>query len=268
MIAVGPIAVAIAVTCAVLAMRAPSDVERRLRGVHGDARVAHSVVRAVGRLVRADGRAGAAVERLAVLKLASGVVAALVGIAIAAVTGWGILAPALLGYAGFIVPSLLAERRTAKRRRDAERASVSVVEWLHALVASGRPVEAAVASIASHPSGSVVLDDCLDRVRRDYALGVPLHVALARNGAEAGVAPLIELGARVERARDLGRGVLSLLQDLRDELRASERARDLEAASHVEGKLTLVLTLCYLPALALLVIVPLFLTLLSGLFGT
>jgi hypothetical protein len=57
------------------------------------------------------------------------------------------------------------------------------------------------------------------------------------------------------------------LQDLRDELRAAERARALQAASHVEGKLTLVLTLCYLPALALLVIIPLFVTLLAGLFG-
>jgi uncharacterized membrane protein len=58
-----------------------------------------------------------------------------------------------------------------------------------------------------------------------------------------------------------------MLQDLRDELRAAERARALQAASHVEGKLTLVLTLCYLPALALLVIIPLFVTLLAGLFG-
>lgn len=268
MIALGPIAIAVAVACMVLAMRAPSGVERRLRGVHGDARVSHSVVRAVGRLVRRDADGGASTERLAFLKLAGGSAAALVGISIAALTGWGVVAPAALGYAGFILPSLIAERRIARQRHDAERAAVAVVEWLHALVASGRPVEAAIASIALHPSGSAVLDECLDRVRRDYALGVPLHVALARNGAEAGVTPLVELAARVERARELGRGVLGLLQDLRDELRASERARDLEAASHVEGKLTLVLTLCYLPALALLVIVPLFLTLLSGLFGT
>jgi len=58
-----------------------------------------------------------------------------------------------------------------------------------------------------------------------------------------------------------------MLEDLRDELRAGERARLLESASQVDGKLTLVLTLCYLPALALLVMIPLFLTLLAGLFG-
>ena len=69
------------------------------------------------------------------------------------------------------------------------------------------------------------------------------------------------------RRRGFGRGVLRLLHDLRDELRAQETSRGLAAASQVEGKLTLVLTLCYLPALALLVIVPLFLTLLTGLFN-
>src|SRR6185503_602321 len=103
--------------------------------------------------------------------------------------------------------------------------------------------------------------------RRDYALGVPLHHALARAGSTSRVSGLTELANRIDRARDLGRGMLPMLQDLRDELRAAERARALEAADRVEGKLTLVLTLCYLPALALLVVIPLFLTLLAGLFG-
>ncbi len=90
---------------------------------------------------------------------------------------------------------------------------------------------------------------------------------MARTATESGARGLGDLASRLARTRDLGRGTLPMLQDLRDELRASERASALEAASHVEGKLTLVLTLCYLPALALLVIVPLFVTLLAGLFG-
>ena len=52
-----------------------------------------------------------------------------------------------------------------------------------------------------------------------------------------------------------------------DDLRSAQRARLLRSASSVEGQLTLVVTLCYLPALALLVIVPLFVTLLAGLFS-
>ena len=52
----------------------------------------------------------------------------------------------------------------------------------------------------------------------------------------------------------------------RDRLRASERAKSLDAAGRVEGRLMLVLVLCYLPALMLLVVIPLFLGLLDGLF--
>src|SRR5207248_1937607 len=73
--------------------------------------------------------------------------------------------------------------------------------------------------------------------------------------------------ALVERARDLGRGALVVLRDHRDRLRASERARSLDAAGRVEGRLMLVLVLCYLPALMLLVVIPLFLGLLDGLFA-
>ena len=144
---------------------------------------------------------------------------------------------------------------------------ITLVEWLHALVSTGRPLETAIDTLAQRGVGDPLLDTTLARVRRDYTLGLPLQRALERGGGAAGIDGLVDLGHRVERAREMGRGALPMLADLRDELRATERARSLQAASHVDGQLTLILTLCYLPALALLVIVPLFLTLLAGLFG-
>ena len=58
-----------------------------------------------------------------------------------------------------------------------------------------------------------------------------------------------------------------MIRDARDAARAAERTAAIEAAAKVEGKLMLTLVLCYLPALMLLVVIPLFLTLLDGLFG-
>jgi hypothetical protein len=58
-----------------------------------------------------------------------------------------------------------------------------------------------------------------------------------------------------------------VLEDAREEFRTLARERLLQSASQVEGKMTLVLTLCCLPALALLIVIPLFVTLLAGLFG-
>jgi Flp pilus assembly protein TadB len=206
-------------------------------------------------------------DRLVVAKLASALAAGLGACAFAWLTATGPLPVLCAAYAGYIGPQLVNDRAAATRRREAESGTVTFVEWLYALVASGRPVETALAGAALRGTGSELLDSSLERARRDYTLGVPLCRALERVGRDAGLSGLAELALRIERARELGRGALPVLGDLRDELRATERARVLGAASHVEGKLTLVLTLCYMPALALLVIVPLFLTLLNGLFG-
>ncbi len=249
----GAVATGIAVALLVIGSRGASLVDRRLR-----------------RLVPAPLR-GAAAGAVDDREILARIVGALAGCTVGCLVAWifslGLLPIPIAAYVGAIAPAISRDRARVAHRREADRAFITLVEWLHALVASGRPIESAIVRTATRGTGSAVLDASLDRVRRDYTLGVPLRDALAREGAAGGIDGLVGLADRLDRARDLGRGVLPILQDLRDHLRASERARALRSASHVEGKLTLVLTLCYLPALALLVIVPLFLTLLAGLFG-
>jgi pilus assembly protein TadC len=249
---VGALAAGVAVALGVIASRGTSDVERRVSRV---------AARTVTRIPIARPNGG----------LSTRVLGVLFGATLGCVVGWvleiGVVAVPIAGYAGLVVASLLRERRASSERSDADRATITLVEWLHALVASGRPIETAIARLDAIGTGSALLDTHLANARRDYALGVPLHQALARAGSVSRLSGLTHLADRIDRARDLGRGMLPMLQDLRDELRAAERARALEAAGRVEGKLTLVLTLCYLPALALLVVIPLFLTLLAGLFG-
>jgi Flp pilus assembly protein TadB len=169
-------------------------------------------------------------------------------------------------YAGFILPTLRVDRTAAQRRSEAERALVTLVEWAEALVASGRPVEAALVSISERGVGGGLIDDALAAALRSYALGAPLFPALAREAESVELPALASIATDLERARDLGRGALVVLRDHRDRLRGSERAKSLDAAGRVEGRLMLVLVLCYLPALMLLVVIPLFLGLLDGLF--
>jgi hypothetical protein len=133
-------------------------------------------------------------------------------------------------------------------------------------VASGRPTEAAFVAVAERRVGGGLIDDAITAAARSYALGAPLFPALAREATAVRVPALSAIASDLERARDLGRGALVVLRDHRDRLRASERARSLDAAGRVEGRLMLVLVLCYLPALMLLVVIPLFLGLLDGLF--
>lgn len=177
--------------------------------------------------------------------------------------GLTLLAPAG-AYAAFVAPGLIADRRAARSLRDAERALVVAVEWIDALVAAGRPAELAVLAVAREGTGSTRLDLVLRSVNASASLGAPVFRVLAFEARAAGLVPLARLGDELERSRDLGRGSRAVLADAREELRRQERARAMAAASRVETKLMLVLVLCYLPALMLIVVVPLFVGLLSG----
>jgi len=197
-----------------------------------------------------------------VAALAFGAVAA----AVSVVVPFGFAPCLLAAYAGFVLPTLRIERAAARRKEEAERALVTFAEWSEALVASGQPIETAIAAIASRGAGAPLLDQALGSAARSYALGAPLFASLAREATSAGIGPLAGLANELDRSRELGRGALTVLRDERERLRASERARGLDAAGRVEGQLTLVLVLCYLPALMLLVVIPLFLGLLEGMF--
>jgi Flp pilus assembly protein TadB len=198
------------------------------------------------------------------------IVAALVGAAIAAtlslIVPFGPLVVVAAGYAGFVIPTIQVDRTAARRRSEAEHALVTLVEWAEALVSSGRPIEAAFVAIAERGVGAGLVDGAIAATARSHALGAPLFPALAREAAAVGLPALAVIARDLERARDLGRGALVVLRDHRDRLRASERAGSLDAAGRVEGRLMLVMVVCYLPALMLLVVIPLFLGLLEGLF--
>lgn len=198
------------------------------------------------------------------------IVAALVGAALVSAIGLfipiGPLGVVAAGYVGFILPTLRVDRAAARRQSDAAHGLVTLVEWAEALVATGRPAEIAFVAIAESGVGAGLIDGALASAARSYALGAPLFPALAHEAAAAGLPALAAIASDLDRSRDLGRGALVVLRDHRDRLRASERAGSLDAAGRIEGRLMLVLVLCYLPALMLLVVIPLFLGLLDGLF--
>jgi Flp pilus assembly protein TadB len=216
--------------------------------------------------LRASGFAIAS-EQVAAVKIALALAGGLLAAVIALVVPIGPVVVIAAAYGGFILPSIVVERQAARRRREAEGAIGLLVEWTHALVLSGRPVDSALMALARRRTGAPLVDEVLARVSDLYTLGAPLHVSLIRESREATLASLTRLAERLERSRDLGLGSVGVLEDVREELRGAARDRLLQSASQVEGKMTLILTLCYLPALALLVLVPLFVTLLAGLFA-
>ena len=250
MIELGAVLVAISVAGAgVWAMR-PSLVEQRLE--------------ALALAVEAAGRPHGARHVIVVAGAGGRSAAALGATLLAVLVGLPLIAPAL-GYAAFVLPAVLADRRRARELAEAERALGIVVEWADALVSVGQPAERAFAAAARHGSGSAALDPVLRRACAGAALGAPLFRALAAESRGAGLAQLADIADELDRARDLGRGSRSVVRDARDELRRRERSSAVAAAASADAKLLLILVSCYLPALMLTVVVPLFVGLLGGL---
>jgi Flp pilus assembly protein TadB len=186
---VGAIAAGAMIALAILALQPRSSIERRLRWFSSPARSPRALVE------RAD--------HVLVVRIGGALAAGLAACILATMASLGVIPVAAGAYAGWIAPSLLADRRRERQRTEAERAVVTLVEWLHALVSSGRPLETALVTVAGRTRGTTLLDGVLARVIRDYTLGVPLHRALVRHATDDRIDGLIELARRLDRARDL-----------------------------------------------------------------
>jgi tight adherence protein C len=257
----------VAAAALVLAARRPSTIGRRL-DLLAPRTERHSArwrpIRELD-LRHAGVRHGA--DRIVAVKIACGLASALVAVLFSLVLPIG---PALVlaaAYVGSVAPSMWLERRARLRRGDADRAVSILVERMDALVSAGRPPETALVLLMAQPSTSPLLDATLRRAAEAYSLGAPIFRTLAAQAREDGIPGCAAFADEMERGRDLGAGSLVAIRERRNALRAAERARSIEAAAQVEGKLMLVLVLCYLPALILLVVVPLFIGLLEGLFA-
>jgi len=266
MILIGAACALVSVVGLLLASRRDTVVQRRLALLAPSLRQGPRWRPVADRDLRQAGFRGTQSELMAA-KLLGLALGAVVGGMAGGIVGAGGLAAAGLAYGGFVSPSIAVERTARARRREAERAVGPLLERLEALVASGRPVETAFVALARFPGSSMLLDQALRRTADAYALGAPLFRSLGATAEAERLGGLGTLAASLERARDLGRGSIAVIRDARDAERAAARAEALEAAAQVEGKLMLTLVLCYLPALMLLVVIPLFLTLLDGLFG-
>jgi pilus assembly protein TadC len=265
-IALGAALAGVAVSAGLLALRPASRLARRLDLLAPSSK---RTARWRGDPTRQLRHAGVTIGsgRFLALRVAAALCVALAAALASLVVPVGPALVALAGYAGFVAPALVVDRRAAARRSAAEREVTVLVERLEALVAAGRPPETALALLMRRPTGAHLLDTTLRSAADAYSLGAPLFRTLAEHAREEGLVSCAAVADDLERARDLGSGSLAVIRERRASLRAAERSSSLEAAAQVEGQLMLILVLCYLPALLALVVIPLFIGLLEGLFA-
>lgn len=208
--------------------------------------------------LRLAGLAHVSTSELAASKIGTALAAGLLALLVLGANPLALLA----AYAAFVAPTLWVERRAAASVAARNAAVLPFLDRLAAAAAAGATVEQALALGADQAGPLAPL--LRDAVRR-AGLGLSLFEACAEVASAERVDALRDLARELARARRGGRPLRPVLDERREVLRLAHRAARLEAASRVDGSLSLVLVLAYLPALLLLVVVPLFLGLLAAL---
>jgi Flp pilus assembly protein TadB len=137
------------------------------------------------------------------------------------------------------------------------------VGWRALLAAGLVPVRALdVVARAGDSAAALAAREGLAR----YALGIPWAEALGRAWREAGLWPLAWLATALSDAEARGRRSVDVLAEQEHRLRQAQRVQALEHAHAISGRFVLVLTLTYLPAFLVGVLVPLFIAVMTRAF--
>jgi len=135
-----------------------------------------------------------------------------------------------------------------------------LLELVAVALAAGAPVPLALATVGAAWPGAAGRG--LVRAARAIELGAPWDVAWAR-----GVSSVGAVAEALEPAWTAGASPVPLLRTAADRLRSRRRAETRAAAGRLGVQLVVPLTLCFLPAFVLVGLVPVLVSLASGLLG-
>ena len=155
---------------------------------------------------------------------------------------------------GAMVPYGRLRSKAGYRRKAILRALPDAMDLLVTSVEAGMGVDAAFGLVADKSEGP--LSDTFALYLKQIGLGRPRREALLYVAEQAGVADLIEIAHNINQGEDLGTPISDVLRRQSEELRAQRRQRAQIAAQKAPVKMTIPLALCFLPAMAAVVVVP------------
>lgn len=170
----------------------------------------------------------------------------------------------LTAWGCWMLPARLAARKRAAGTAAALGAIPEFLVGWRALLAAGMVPVRALDAVARSGESTAALAAREGLAR--YALGVPWAEAVGRAWREAGLWPLAWLATALADAEARGRRSLEVVAEQEHRLRQAQRVEALERAHAVSGRFVLVLTLTYLPAFMVGVLVPLFIAVMTRAF--
>ena len=216
------------------------------------------------RIAAAGRPAGLGSRELMAAKLASAVVAGLLGAA-AGATAPGRLALAAIAaapVAGFLAPDLWLARRAAERARRMRYELPPLLDLLRVGVQSGSSLAQALRTVGERTSGPLAAE--WRAVGRQVTLGVPLERALASMAERAPLPEVQALTAALERGRRHGAPLADTLAAQARDARFALARHAREEAARASPKIQLVVALLLVPSVLLLVAAALLAALVGG----
>jgi len=155
---------------------------------------------------------------------------------------------------GAAMPYMLLRRKAKSRQKAIMLALPNALDLLVTCVEAGIAVDSSFALVTEKMSGPI--SETFATYLRQVGLGRPRREALTYIAQRSGLPDLINLSAAVNQSEELGTTMGDVLRLQADELRAARRERAQTAAQRAPVLMTIPLSLCFMPAMGAVIVVP------------
>ena len=265
----------------------PADLREQKMSESFGSRVLVPIVTAAGRVARrvtpidsrerltkklqlAGGPVGWDAERLLSFKVIGAAVGFFLGIVVA-----GLIHPApfisivmlaLLGFAGFVAPDSVLNRKVEERQREILNTLSDTLDLLTISVEAGLSLNASIAQVVQNVPG--VLSAEFARMLQEIQLGVPRSEAFRHLADRTDVEELNAFALAMIQADVFGVSIASVLRTQAQQLRIKRRQRAEGKAQQTPVKIVFPLILCIMPALFVVIVGPGAIRIVQNLFKT
>lgn len=163
------------------------------------------------------------------------------------------------------MPYLILRRRVGSRQKKIVRALPDALDLLVTCMEAGLGADAAFAKVAEKTSGPI--SETFTLYLRQVGLGRPRREALAYVADRTGVDVLVRLAAAVVQAEAVGTSLGDVLRMQSEDLRVTRREKARQKAMQAPVLMVIPMVVCFLPAMAVVILVPSVLNLFSFLGG-
>lgn len=163
------------------------------------------------------------------------------------------------------MPYIILRRRVGSRQKKIVRALPDALDLLVTCMEAGLGADAAFAKVAEKTSGPI--SETFTLYLRQVGLGRPRREALAYVADRTGVDVLVRLAAAVVQAEAVGTSLGDVLRMQSEDLRVTRREKARQKAMQAPVLMVIPMVVCFLPAMAVVILVPSVLNLFSFLGG-